>query len=280
MLHQCHHVLFIGATWFAFNATLWGQSPPPGPTADLEKDQKAVTLQLTRLAAEKYEFILAETNTDQPKLLTEPVQTWSNPAAGQVHGYVYLWTLGGRPAVVGSLFKWFSPHTHMSHEFQSLAEQPLIGKFEGKEVWICREPGIRFAALADAPRPIDSKAQRLLQMREIARNCTVTKRERDGAVSELRLQPQPIYRYEAPQTGIIDGGLFAFVQGTDPDLFLLLEARKNGDGVKWQFAASRMNSVALSLRYRDQQIWQVDVLPWSDVNGHRLSYTSFRYDIP
>jgi hypothetical protein len=267
-------VVFL-AVWL-----LAGALPAQSTSVELDKEQIAAALQLTQQAAAKYEFIFQGAQGEPQKLLAEPILRWSNPAAGQIHGNVYLWTSAGRPAVVGSLFKWFSPHTHMSHEFQSLAEQPLIGKFEGKEVWSCREPGLRFVGIPDAPRPADGKSQRSLQMRELARNCAVHKRERDGAVSELRLLPQPIYRYEAPQAGIVDGGLFAFVQGTDPDLFLLFEAREGDGNVTWQLAASRMNSVALSLHYKGLEIWHVDVLPWSDVNGHRLTYTSFRHDIP
>src|SRR5947209_7567407 len=92
-------------------------------------------------------------------------------------------------------------------------------------------------ALEGAEEP----AQRLLQMRELAAGCAVTKRERDDSASELRLLPQPIYRYEAAQAGVIDGAIFVFVQGTDPDLFLLLEARESGGKAEWQFAACRMN---------------------------------------
>jgi len=249
------------------------------PSATENKELIAAALKLTKEAAEKYEFVLEGANS-QPQLAAEPVLRWSNPPAGEIHGNVFLWTAGGRPAVVGSIFKWFSPHTHMSHEFHSLAERPLRGKFEGKEVWASNEPGLRFSAFPAAPPPAAGKPQRLLQMRELARDCTVTKRERDGSVGELRLLTQPIYRYESPQDGLIDGALFAFVQGTDPDLFLLLEARQSGGKAAWHFAAVRMNSVALNLRYNDKDLWNVDILPWGDVNGHRLPYTSFRYDMP
>lgn len=280
MLYHLNTVILILVAACLIPSHLFAQSLPSAPSAEADKEQITAALQLTQQAASKYEFIIENANSDQPKLLAEPVLRWSNPAAGQVHSNVYLWTLEGRPAVVGSLFKWFSPHTHMSHEFQSLAEQPLIGKFDGKEVWKCGEPGLRFATLSDAPRPAAGKPQRLLQMRELARNFTVMKRERDGTIGELRLLPQPIYRYESSQTGVVDGGLFAFVQGTDPDLFLLLEVREGNGTPTWQFAASRMNSVALSLQFKTQTIWQVEVLPWSDVNNHRLSYTSFRHDMP
>ena len=279
LFNHCRLTFFLTATSLSITP-LFGQSPSPPSYSEVDKDQIAAALQLTQLAAAKYEFILDGANAEPLKLLSEPVLRWSNPAAGQVHGNIYLWTSGGRPAVVGSLFKWFSPHTHMSHEFQSLAEQPLIGKFDGKEVWTSGEPGLRFAALVDAPQPSKGSSQRLLQMRELARSCTVSKLERDGTVGELRLLPQPIYRYESPQSGTIDGGLFAFVQGTDPDLFLLLEAREIHGNVAWHFAASRMNSVGLSLRFKGQVIWQADMLPWSDVNGHRMPYTSFRHDKP
>ncbi len=244
------------------------------------KELIAAALKVTRDAAEKYQFVLESDDGPQPRLIAEPLLQWSNPSAGEVHGNVFLWTAGGRPIVVGSIFQWFSPHRHMSHEFHSLAEQPLKGKFDGQEVWIVSDPGIKFAALAGAPLPAGSKSQRLLQMRGLATECAVTKRERDDSTSELRLLPQPIFRYEAPQAGVVDGAMFVFVQGTDPDLFLLLEDRESGGKTEWQFAACRMNSVGLNLRYKNNELWKVDVLPWSDVNGHRRAYTSFRHEMP
>ena len=76
---------------------------------------------------------------------------WSNPNVGEVHGNVFLWTVNERPVVVGSLFKWFTPHTHMSHEFHSLSEQPLMAKYEDQEKWRTKSGGVTFSALPDAP---------------------------------------------------------------------------------------------------------------------------------
>jgi hypothetical protein len=282
MILRCCVVAWLLAPALLLTGPLMAQSPQPSaaPAPSEDKELIAAALKLTKEAAAKYEFTLDGADGQLPQLVAEPVLRWSNPSAGEIHGNVFLWTSGGRPAVVGSIFKWFSPHTHMSHEFHSLAQQPLRGKFGGKEVWVSSEPGVRFTGLAAAPPPATGKLQRLQQMRELARACAVTKRERDGSLSELRLLTQPIFRYEAPQAGLIDGALFAFVQGTDPDLFLLLEARESGGKSAWQFAACRMNSVAFTLRYNDQEIWSVDVLPWSDVNGHRQPYTSFLHKMP
>src|SRR5437016_554409 len=149
------NVIFVVALWATYFTTSSAQAgifghrraQPVGgyysypqqtatPSAAENKEQIAAALKLTREAAEKYDFVLDGAASQPPQLVAEPVLRWSNPSAGEVHGNVFLWTSGGRPAVVGSIFKWFSPHTHMSHEFHSLAEQPLRGKFEGKEVWV------------------------------------------------------------------------------------------------------------------------------------------------
>lgn len=273
--------------WFAplalamLTAAASAQQPPAAGEGSPPEDkaQIAAALTLTKEAAGKYEFTIGDSSRPAA-LVAEPVLRWSNPLVGEVHGNVFLWTAGGRPAVVSSIFKWFSPHTHMSHEFHSLSEQPLRGKFDGVEVWTPSEPGLKFSAVADLPAPAAGKSQRLVQMREFARACSATRRERDGNVSELRLLPQPIYRYAAPEAGLIDGAIFSFVQGTDPELFLLIEAREVGGKPQWQFAATRMNSVAFDLRHKDREIWKVDVMAWSDVGQHKQPYTSFMHKMP
>jgi hypothetical protein len=252
----------------------------PAATGAADKEQIEAALKLTKEAAVKYEFVVGESGAASPVLLAEPVLKWSNPSVGQIHGNVFLWTVGGRPAVVSSIFKWFSPHTHMSHEFHSLSEQPVRARFEGKEVWVSSEPGLTFSPLPEAPAPAAGKPQRLLQMREFAKACAATKRERDGNLTELRLLTQPVHRYAALEDGLIDGAIFTMVQGTDPELFLLLEARDFRGKQQWHLAATRMNSVAFDLRYKDKSIWSVDVMPWPDVSSHRKPYTSFMHRMP
>jgi hypothetical protein len=199
---------------------------------------------------------------------------------GEVHGNVFLWTLNERPAAVGSLFKWFTPHTHMSHEFHSLSETPITTRYEGREVWRTKTGGVAFSTLPEAPVPAGSAPQRLLQMKRFARDFAATKRERDGNKQELRLLTQPIYRYAAPKEEVQDGGLFVFVQGTDPEVFLLLEARGEADAAHWQFAAARMKGVGFELRFQDKPIWSVEIMPWRDIGGHAEVYTSFMFKMP
>jgi hypothetical protein len=103
-------------------------------------------------------------------------------------------------------------------------------------------------------------------MKAIARNFSSTflrmvDRDEKSRI-ELRLLPQPLYRYERDvtaddKTGLLDGALFAFAQGTDPQSLLLLEARRNGSKSEWMFAFARSASGALDARYRGQVVWSV-----------------------
>src|SRR6185436_15880974 len=140
--------------------------------------------------------------------------------------------------------------------------------------------GLKFAPLEGAAKPAGAAPQRLLQMRRLAKDFSATKKERDGNQQELRLLPQPIYRYAAPKEDILDGGLFTFVQGTDPELFLLLEVRGKEDAARWGFAAARMNSVEFHLRRQDREVWSVEIMPWRDVGSHAETYTTFMHKQP
>jgi hypothetical protein len=277
----CRRSIFAGLVIMAVAALpLRGQPPQPEPELKpVDKQQIEAALKLTTAEAAKYTFTIDGKNS-KPELRAEPLLRWSNPVVGEVHGYVYLWTLDERPVVIGSLFKWFTPHTHMSHEFHSLAEGPLRGSYDGAAKWTTKTGGVSFAPLPEAPAPAANANQRLLQMKRLAKDFAATKNERDGAKQELRLLPQPIYRYSALGEQIVDAGLFAFVQGTDPEVFLLLEARGDEKSSRWNFAAARMNGVGFDLHYQDKMIWQVEVMPWRDIGDHAQAYTSFFFKMP
>lgn len=272
-------VLAVGS--LAIARTGSGAEKPAETPAN--RENIAAALKLTQAAAAEYEIRVA--GDDKPlDLCREPVLRWSNPVQGEVHGNVFLWTREGRPLVVGSLFKWFSRFNHMSHEFHSLAEGPLRATFHGEPVWKTSEAGLRFVDVPGAAAPADSETQQRLQLKQLAKDFTGSKNWPSRRKTQLRLLPQPIHRYAVPKQGIFNGALFAFVEGTDPEMFLLIEARgKSAASARWQFAATRMvHSEEVRLRHRDQQVWSEDPLPTREIDvTHERAYTIFRFkEIP
>ena len=57
-----------------------------------------------------------------------------------------------------------------------------------------------------------------------------------GKYHRLRMLTTPIARYGKAGGTVEDGALFAFVEGTDPEVFLLIEARAGEKGPAWHYA--------------------------------------------
>jgi hypothetical protein len=271
----------ICAILLLFVGHILAEEPPA--SGDLEKQNVEAALKLTRESAAKYEFSM--TGKSDPLVLREqPILRWSNPERGQIYGNVFLWADRGRPVIAGSLFKWFSPFTHMSHEFHSLSAGEIRGRYNDADVWQSSQPGVSYAAVLDAPPVASTPTARLAQMRQLARQFTARTTDREGLKHELRLLAQPVYRYELEKDSVelSDGALFVFVQGTDPELWLMLEARPSAakDSDVWQYALARMNSIAFDVQHNGRNVWHRDTLPSKEIYSHKAAYTSFQFNMP
>jgi hypothetical protein len=72
---------------------------------------------------------------------------------------------------------------------------------------------------------------------------------------ELRLLTKPIARYSVAGKGIIDGALFAFAHGTDPEVFLLLEAQRTETGAEWRIGFAPMTAYAVEVSRKEKAVW-------------------------
>jgi hypothetical protein len=254
----------------------WGQSPPnpSGPEEKTEAARASQAADLARKAAEEYRIAVGKTPLT---LEPTPLLQWSNPVAGSIHGSVFIWTAEGRPEAVASIYKWFTKFHHLGVEFHSLALGPLDAERAGQPAWFPSRAGVLLLPIPEAPTPADSPAQRLRQLRTLAKEFSASETTREGVSRELRLLTQPIYRYASTDATLIDGALFAFVEGTDPEVFLLIEARRTEKGVEWQYGLARMNSIACRVAHRGREVWNQPEIPWSQVFDHREPYTLFTF---
>ncbi len=219
--------------------------------------------------------------SDRPlELRPEPILKWTNPVIGSIYGDVFIWTQDGRPEAVASIYKFYSPLTHRANEFHSLSLGKLTGRRDGTAVWTPSKPGLELKPIAGAPAPDESATVRLRQMKLIAQEFTGHQTTRQGVDREMRLLNQPIYRYEKTKGDLVDGGLFVFVVGTDPETFLLIEARRTKNGaLEWQFGATRMTNKDLKTKHRDRDVWSAPELPWAQVWDGRQPYCVFRFEL-
>ena len=104
-------------------------------------------------------------------------------------------------------------------------------------------------------------------MREIARRFAVRETLKEEQIP-CRLLPQPIDRYESASGDILDGAIFAFANGTNPETGLVLECDKN----RWSYGILRLSSAEARIELDGQEVASY---PFFGEYGRRTgSYTS------
>jgi hypothetical protein len=246
-----------------------GQQPTPSKSSADAKQaggEPSKVLEDFKTDAEEYVIRLASRPSEKLTLRSEPLLHWGNPARTGEDGGVFVWMLDGRPEVIGSVFTYRLPKViRRKHEYHSLAAGPLTAEFRGQRVWAPKAAGVVFRPVPDAPEPAATARLRLSQMKVLAREFSARMEDMEGQKSDLRLIAQPLIRYEPKDKEILDGALFAFAVGTDPEVILLLEARADKGHMVWQYAFARYHYVNLWASHKNEEVWHVDPLP--DITG-------------
>jgi len=186
---------------------------------------------------------------------------YTNPVRGvQQHGAIYVWTLQGRPAVLASIWSaidLMQPQVRkLNYEWHSLSAEDVTAKRNSELLWTSGEPGVEWHAFPEFGTVAASRPLRLVQMRRIARMLTA---HIDTEESELRLLEQPIYRYPDDVPGVVDGGVFSYVMGTDPELLLMVEAAETDDGGReWRVACARFSNWPMQVSLKEREFWSCE----------------------
>jgi hypothetical protein len=231
---------------------------PPGEQAPLEEPKKLNDL--IEKSVNWYDVFPAADSTTP--LAPRPVLRWRNVIRGQQgEAMMVVWPHKGRPVAMASIYPW---QGKMSHEFDSLSrEAKVIARDKDQVIWAPRTAGVEFKDVPDAPRPAKTHAERLRQMKAIAERFKATMTGWQGDDTdreELRLLPRALYRYDLknakePDPELLDGALFAYVLGTDPEVVLVLEALGTADKSAWQYALVRATSGGLEVKLGHEVVW-------------------------
>ncbi len=239
-----------------------------GPDAPAEKGSFKQWVEFYSGQAAEYEFSVVKTKR-RLELAATPVLQYSNPVRPtDQHGAIYIWTLDGRPEVIGSI--WSSQDAKdpgmrvVTHEFQSLSLDSIVSRHPERSGskgpipdWKTSAAGIQLQILPAAAAAAKTAPGRLSQMKRLAEEFSAQITDSDiESESELRLLTKPLVRYASESAKVLDGGLFAFVQATDPELLLLIELRETEDGPRWHYAAARFTNRPLLLTRGDRKLWE------------------------
>lgn len=189
----------------------------------------------------------------------EALLRWSNPVSGVPDGTVFMWTDHGRPHVAAQVFV-VADGTWLQ-EYQSLSPQAISADRSGRRLWSPNQPGISMVPIPGAPPPAADARRRLIQMRSLVRQYSASDQFEETKPYVLYLQSNPLHRYGEANDDIIDGALFSFTHGTDPELLVLVEAQKTEDQAEWRIGFAPLTSYEVEVTRNGEAIWHCDRRP-------------------
>jgi hypothetical protein len=218
------------------------------------KAQNAARLKLMKETAARIDIRVVGTGA-KVELEEQPVLRWENARALTVDAATFVWLADHRPYVIGAM--WIK-NSNAWFELHSLSPQLLTATLDETTRWSTSQAGVSREPVAGAPRPAASQAERLRQMKQLAASFSVYAVKTapdydDGSIWHLRMLAQPIYRYATEAA--VDGAVFAFVQGTDPEVYLILESDEVKGTGQWHFGLAPACVWELHAKRGEREVW-------------------------
>ena len=226
-------------------------------TATLADDgatRKQRRLDFIRETIARLEFETTDVPLKSLTLPAEPVLSYTNPVRSATgSGSTFLVLDGVRPIAAASAS--IRDNGKAFREMTLLRDIALNVSREEKLVWQPKTVAKPWELVPNTSQPAKNSPLRLIQMRQIVRRFEMALVKQDMESGVLRSLSKPIYRYSDPDSGLVDGAVFAFVESTDPEALLLLEAHSDDTGRSWRYTIARMTSRPSKVMLDKREIW-------------------------
>ena len=218
-------------------------------------------LSIYRKEISEYSLAVESAPKKALELCKEPILEWTNPSRSTLQqGVIFLWLRHGRPAALGGIFSQQDPKLpgrRVFHELHALdTEKLLVSRPNALNEWK-PQTGLERKEIPVAGTPATTLGTRLVQMRKLAQEFTAHETDSEGKRWDLRLIPAPRFRYPSATSGVIDGALFTFLsnEGTDPEVWLLIEAHEKDGKIRWEYACCRFSNRDLYVQHKGKEVW-------------------------
>jgi hypothetical protein len=226
------------------------------PSSAYRRNDSAVRLEFMKKSLATFNLHSIDDPQVAYHLKAEPVLRFTDPAGGPKDGAIFFW-VGDDDRPVAAVQIYLTRKEIWHQEFSLLATSPLVATSSEGPDWAPSKPVVEFKPLPGAPKPAQAAEPRLRQMQALAQEFSAESMIPPSSWNQLRRLPRPLARYGKPETEVIDGALFAFVLATDPEVYLLLEARAGKDGPEWQYALAPMTVRAVKAARKGEEVWSL-----------------------
>lgn len=186
------------------------------------------------------------------------VLSYGDPTRSNSNGSVWVWGEAGRPLAIMELYQPATRPDDWVYVLCNISGGDLRANRNEQSWWSVNSSDIATNPLEGAPAVGATRGPRLLQMKEISRRFEAHEFwDPNNSRFELRLLAQPLHRYADEDRGVVDGSVFAFTNGTNPEVLLLVEAKKDGEALAWNYSLARLGHAEMHVTLDGHEIWTV-----------------------
>lgn len=200
-----------------------------------------------------------ESETVAVPLQAEPLLHYSDPGGITTDATIWAWGKTGRPLALCAIFyeRKSAREEKWSCELTALADERQMVEATSGWKWTPVKSDVEFLPVPGAPAPSETARLRRRQMNEIAASFIVSETFNAERTDQLRLMPRSLYRYSDADHGLIDGALYAFANGTNPEALLIVECRSSdASAAAWKYGFARLGAAQLQAKLDETVVWQ------------------------
>jgi len=224
-------------------------------TDDIKESQKSAKINAL-LDKSSGEFRFGMVAGREASIHPIPVHRWTNDVRDSHSiGLLGIAIDHGKPIATVATYIWSGK---LMHELDSLSRKTFFATQGQATIWEVKQ-NLTFVPIPSAPAVEPTESGRLRQMKHLASQFSVTMlgwRLNQSDMEPLRLLPRELFRYKPETDDCVDGALFVFALGTDPEAILAIEANKEGEQTQWQFALIRQTSAGLEAKHKGKEVWK------------------------
>ena len=229
-----------------------GRAQAPDEPSEIRKtaEQIADSLELELLQGDTWV---------KAKRIDRPLLLYTDDTRGDDRGFLFGWGEKGRPLAVFEIFQKVHLRGIWTTCICNTSGGTVRAARSGGPWWLENDSDIAFKDIPSAPAVAAESAVRQRQMKLLAQSFTAHEvYNPNNTRYDLRRLDRPLYSYSDEASGILDGGLFTFANGTNPEILLFIEARRGktpGSKPAWQFGVGRSAAAELHLEYQGKEIY-------------------------
>jgi hypothetical protein len=192
--------------------------------------------------------------------IAKPLLLYGDPTRNHDRGSVWGWGEKGRPVALVELFQHPDDRSRWVYVLCNTSGRKIRASMDARPWWLENSSACELKDVPGSPAAAADAALRQRQLKQIASKFTGHQLwDPDNTRYELRRLERPLHTYRDESAGLLDGGLFTLANGTNPEIMVFVEARRDPkDATKavWQFTVGRLAHAELHLQYEGKEVFE------------------------